>query len=537
MTARVQVVIEAKDNTGGVLGAITNQFGGLGAMAQKAGRVLADSFQEALRVTQEYGKQVRDLSLASGTGAEATSRFIQVLDDYELSAADALAATRFLTKQGLEPTIDTLANLSDEYLSLNDAQAKNEFILKNLGRSGLKWSNVLKEGGDALRAQGAAVSANLILNDQQVLKLEEVRLAQDAWNDAIMGTQVQLITGLLPALDAFDNSEKELALSLGLTGREADRFAMSILSMKNETNSATQSYQAMAEEFQTTTIPVMEELTEITNEQSAANQGLLSLVTSLQGETDRYKSTAAELHEQQDLLRADYVEGTVNAEEYKAKMGELTSAVKENQKAHVDAGNKIMFSLMQQKLAIDGLSDVEMAALEQMGVAWGIFDQQTVNAAHTMMNTAGIMDEQLGNINDAFKDPISKMTQANEKLHALQNMSGQMWTYYVNIETSGSFPNLPGPNNNQSGPGTNAGIGYQSGQQSGGTVYAGRPYMVGEGGAEPFVPSQNGRVLGHAESLHALTVGGGGGNTNYFYGPVTLELGADAGGGLMGIRM
>lgn len=528
MAARVQVIVETVLKGGNVLGALTSQFGGLGGMASQAGRAVVDAFKDALKVTQEYGAQVRDLSLISGTGAEATSRFIQVLDDYEISAADATAATRFLTKQGLTPTIETLAKLSDQYLALNTSQERNEFILKNLGRSGLKWSNVLKEGSAALREQGAAVNESLILTDQEVQKLEEVRLAQDEWNDAITGVKVELITGLLPAMTDMI----ELSDTAGIAAK-----AMAVQTAQGTVpavTSATQSYIAWAKAMGEV-IPVIgelalteKELEEQTKLTTAANQGLLSLTMSLQSETDRYKGTQAELNEQMTELIKQHAAGTISGEEYKEGVQGITAAVDANKKAHIDAGNKIAFSLMQQKLAVDGLSDAEFDFLLKAGVQWGIMEQTTADAARTM-------DEQLDAITESFVDPISKMTQANEKLHALQNMSGQTWTYYVNIETSGRFPNLP--NQNQNGPGTNAGVGYQSGQQTGGTVYAGRPYMVGEAGAEPFIPSQNGRILGHAESLHAMTVGGGGGNTNYFYGPVKLELSAGDAGGIMNIRM
>jgi len=73
------------------------------------------------------------------------------------------------------------------------------------------------------------------------------------------------------------------------------------------------------------------------------------------------------------------------------------------------------------------------------------------------------------------------------------------------------------------------------GNQVGGQVYAGQPTMVGEAGAEPFIPQQNGRILGHAESLHALSMQGGGG-TNYFYGQVTLQIGEGDASGLMSMR-
>lgn len=48
---------------------------------------------------------------------------------------------------------------------------------------------------------------------------------------------------------------------------------------------------------------------------------------------------------------------------------------------------------------------------------------------------------------------------------------------------------------------------------SGGPVTAGRPYMVGERGPEPFVPAVNGRILSVAQAQAAMRAGGGGGAT------------------------
>jgi hypothetical protein len=77
--------------------------------------------------------------------------------------------------------------------------------------------------------------------------------------------------------------------------------------------------------------------------------------------------------------------------------------------------------------------------------------------------------------------------------------------------------------------------------QQGGEVFAGQPTLVGEAGPEPFVPSQNGRILGHAESLHAMTVGGAGGGmggniTMYNYGHVTVSGDSETGKDFMEIR-
>jgi len=51
------------------------------------------------------------------------------------------------------------------------------------------------------------------------------------------------------------------------------------------------------------------------------------------------------------------------------------------------------------------------------------------------------------------------------------------------------------------------------GKASGGSVMAGQAYTVGEHGREPFIPSQNGRILSTAQAKSAMSGGGGSGVT------------------------
>jgi hypothetical protein len=160
---------------------------------------------------QQYAGSVRDLAQVSGTGAVEASKLLQVLDDFELSASDVTAATRIMTRNGLTPTLDTLAKLSDQYKAINDPMEKNAFIIENLGRGGLKWANALNQGGDALRAMGDEVNKSLILTDEQIKKAELARLAVDSWADAWQGLKVSVggaIGGLIAA-DVIIEKQKQ----------------------------------------------------------------------------------------------------------------------------------------------------------------------------------------------------------------------------------------------------------------------------------------------------------------------------------------
>jgi len=64
---------------------------------------------------------------------------------------------------------------------------------------------------------------------------------------------------------------------------------------------------------------------------------------------------------------------------------------------------------------------------------------------------------------------------------------------------------------------------FGGGKASGGVVQAGRPYMVGEHGPEPFIPSQGGRVLSVGQAKSALA-GGGAGPTVTQYNTFTADV-------------
>lgn len=216
MAERVQVIVDAKDNASGVLRGLTANMGALGGAVEhvtgasinwgnvtaQATRLISDVLKEAFTVATEYASAVRDIALASGTSAEEASRLLQVLDDFEIQANDVTTATRAMTRNGLAPTIETIAQLSDEYLKLNTAEERNAFITENLGKGGAKWANVLKEGSAAILELNAGVNEALILNDEQIRQYEEMRLNQDEFNDRVMALQITLINGLVPAINA-----------------------------------------------------------------------------------------------------------------------------------------------------------------------------------------------------------------------------------------------------------------------------------------------------------------------------------------------
>lgn len=482
MPARVQVVVEVKNVGGGVLRAITSEFGQLGNVvqeltaknvnwgnvAEQVTSMVINGVRDSIKVTQEYAAEVRDLALSSDISAEAASRLIQTFDDYEISAQDITLATRKLKDQGLTPTIETMAELADKYVAIQDPAEKLAFLQENLGRNSQKWALAMKNGGAALLEQNAAINQSLILNDQAIIASENYRLALDEWNDSVMGLKVSIGNELLPTLTTLIDVANQTASEGGVAGlgssigvRLVQQVKAGEIEIKSFTDlavragqmlmkedvpavdSATRSYTAMAKVLSGTANPAL----------AATNQNFKNIITSA------------------------------------IQMGEVTD---ENIK-------KAAFNMLQMKLASDGVIDEsDEKMLEKAGLAFGVIDKKSLTATKSI---------------DKFTNQVVEGTLAIEDFIAAVN----------NIPTTVNI-------NPTGGGGTR--------RQQGGEVFAGNAYTVAERGGEPFMPAVNGRILGHSESLRALALGssmGGGGSYN-FYGNVTLSIGEEGASGLINAR-
>ena len=448
----IKTINDSERGTRSAIGSFTELSSAIN-LAGQAMQIAKQAYNETIGVTLKYANEVRQLAAISGESTQETGRFIQVLDDFKLTTEDALAATRKLTQNGLAPNIDTLAQLSDQYLALNSVEEQNKFILDNLGKSGLKWVEVLGKGSTAIREQGAAVAESLLPTEQAIQNARTYELALDDWNDSVMALKVSIGNELLPAMTDILNVTDDWARAEELAAEQGKDLWMMGL---NETQAfielaKAERHAAEAANLQTDAsgelIPVLEDLSVATNEVSKANTDLMSLMGNLQGETDRYMETAKELTSQQSELWDSFQAGDITADEYKEQLGEIKSAVEENAAAHEDAANRIMFSLIQQEMAVNGLSTTERTQLEKIGVSMGILDKKTVEMAHSYMEQAkglaGVTAEQTGAMVDSWKDPLAKLTTLNEKIKAAQNLAGSTWTYYFDLQVSGHVPNLP----------------------------------------------------------------------------------------------
>lgn len=159
-------------------------------------------FDATVGVTVEYAGQVRGLAQAWGVSTEEASRAIQVADDLGVSYDALKAAGRKLLDEGIQPTVENLAALSDQYKAIEDPVARAEFAAEKFGA---RWQNVvglLDAGGDSLRAmQDDLEGSALVMGEESVRAAREYEIALDGVNDTLEELKIAAGNEALPAVN------------------------------------------------------------------------------------------------------------------------------------------------------------------------------------------------------------------------------------------------------------------------------------------------------------------------------------------------
>lgn len=361
---------------------------------------LAGTIAAARAAYGEYAKlseSIRDLSLVSGASAEDASRFIQVLDDYQLTAEDAVTASRFLKEKGLVPNIETLAQLADQFKAIEDPAKRLEFVQENLGRGGAKWVNILSQESDALREAAAAVNEHLVMSDKQIAEYEQQRLALDALNDSwtagkvavgqFFGEMVLHIQAMERANEILREQGKQYAAGQTWT-RD---FQEALKQAKEEQEAQTQAMLANTDAA-TANEQAIEDLVKQQEALSKANQAELSLIGEISNAYEDFAEKHADLREKQAELMAEkeslitqYGVESEQVANINAQIAENSEAMKTAADEYELAGRRRILSMLEQQLALDGLNEKEMNYLLNIGQQWGIYSQTAVDEAHKAM--------------------------------------------------------------------------------------------------------------------------------------------------------
>lgn len=494
------------------------------------------AFDATIGAQLEYANAVRQLSNVNGESAESTSRLIQVMDDFGISSDKLLTSVRAMTSEGKTLTVETLAAMADEYGKLGSQQEKNEYIIKNLGRAGLEYAEVLEKGGDAIRKMNDEVDESLVLNEKNVNDARRLEVAWDTFKDTLQGVGSSISNQLMPILDELVNSWtwaltvaqkfSEAAkngtvdstnwfnvlrdtaheidantAAMAASGDEADEMGESVNGLTGEMDDA----QAAAQRF------------------SAELTGMLSSMFTIQKDIDNFAKTTEDLAKKDAELAAEKNKLTLEMWEqqragkltndeylrYVQQLDAITQKEKENQQSKAGleeqtkkAAQQRVYDLTQQRLAADGLIDSgEFEYLQDIAVQRGLVSRAAADQAIAESRAA---DEMVAN----FQKTQPVMNQTLTTMQQIAAFDGKYVNFGVNFNQTGQITTPTPYSYNPGVAGGGASLPTATrrprSRDSGGSGVAGTPYMIGTGAQpEMFVPNTNGTFVPNADKMGA----------------------------------
>lgn len=132
-------------------------------ITQTAMRTVSEVYEATAGKAAAYNKEIRETSINLGLSTEETSRIVQAMDDYGVSASSVTTALEMMTKRGVQPSIENLAQLADKFVSISDPVERAALMTETLGRNWTTLTPMLSQGGDAFRKMAAGVEDSLIV--------------------------------------------------------------------------------------------------------------------------------------------------------------------------------------------------------------------------------------------------------------------------------------------------------------------------------------------------------------------------------------
>lgn len=385
-------------------------------LAAQAFQALKGVYDDVIGGTVAYAEEVRSLSRLIGATPQEASKLIQAADDVKVSYETLSGALEVAIRKGVQPTIEGIGKLADEYRRIEDPIARSKFLMDNFGRSGADLGPLLERGSYGIRQLGeAAEELGLVLDQEAIRKTREYEVAVDELTDQLEGAKVEIGTKLIPVftqllkvLGEADYSQGRLMYGTsGLVGK-TDELSFSLGRLGEHFGSDYEVGRRKSEEL----IGVTDALGEAMDGLREDVEGASGAVEDMAADQERAKGIMSELgiFIRGDLGRTmEEYQGRVEDltkewNENQAKIRELNSQklLTEEQRKELEATlekqreieqkikdvkdewekqtKSVLFNLLQQQLAVDGLTTAEAEALGGVAEKWGLIDEDTRRA-------------------------------------------------------------------------------------------------------------------------------------------------------------
>lgn len=154
-------------------------YGGL-AMVAGAGVDLAKNYAET-------GIEIGKFADALGISAEQASPLYEMASDLEIPLSALQMAAKKLAREGLPLTVESLADLAEEFQTLEDPADRVAFLTDYFGRSGQQLGTVLEMSTGKLRDYHTELGAGQMFTEQEISDAwalhENLDRLGDIWED------------------------------------------------------------------------------------------------------------------------------------------------------------------------------------------------------------------------------------------------------------------------------------------------------------------------------------------------------------------
>lgn len=189
-------------------------YGAIGVVKEvwQAGQTV---WAETGGVFMELADQTRDLMEAIGATSEEASALIAIADDVQISADDIQRAFESAIRRGIDPSVEGLMRLGEEFRSIQDPVEQTRFLMDTFGRTGADLRRLLELDAEAMREMAEeARETGQILSEEQMRMAQAYREATDNLGDAWGKIKLQVGSVVVPALTDVMNAQLKYSEAL-----------------------------------------------------------------------------------------------------------------------------------------------------------------------------------------------------------------------------------------------------------------------------------------------------------------------------------
>jgi hypothetical protein len=182
------------------------------SLVKQGGEILQGVWDATGGKALELGNQIDDLQRSTGMTAEETSKLITVFGTLGIDTALLTKAAVSLRKDGLAPDLETLANLSDEFVALHTPVEKNTFLFEHFGKAGQEMGELMEKGGEKIRAMAdEAGRLGVVMSEEDVQAAVELQIELRKLEILSSKYATTLGTKAVPALSKFAQAQLDAA--------------------------------------------------------------------------------------------------------------------------------------------------------------------------------------------------------------------------------------------------------------------------------------------------------------------------------------